>query len=228
MFNLQTPPEFRGFDEHIPLKVYHRHLPHWRQDGATYFVTFRLDDALPQVKVRELQEMRKRWEFEHPEPRNNADWEEFTKSVTVKSERWLDEGYGCCHFRQPVMAKLLGDSLVHFHRKRCFTSCYVVMPNHCHLVIQPFSGYELEKVLQICKGYVARQINLVMKKRSTVWQEESYDRIIRDEEHLYRIIQYIGRNPAMAGLPRDQWVRWIEPSWQAAGWDFIDDQEVAR
>jgi REP element-mobilizing transposase RayT len=102
------------------------------------------------------------------------------------------------------------------------------MPNHCHWVVQPYSGFELEKIIQACKGFVARIINLDLKKRGTLWQEESYDRIIRDEEHLYRIIQYIGRNPAMAGLPRDQWFRWIEPSWQAAGWDFEDNTETEK
>ena len=28
-------------------------LPHWRQDGVTYFVTFRLADSLPQAKLDE-------------------------------------------------------------------------------------------------------------------------------------------------------------------------------
>ncbi len=185
MFNLPAPPDFRGLDEHLPLKVYHRHLPHWRQDGATYFVTFRLHDALPQVKVRELQAVRQNWEAEHPEPRTDASWEDLARTMRTKEERWLDDGYGCCHFRQPAFAKLLADALVHFNHQRCFTSCYAVMPNHCHLVVQPYPGFELEQILQICKGYVARRINQALGKSGSIWQEESYDRIIRDEEHLY-------------------------------------------
>ena len=54
MINLETPPGFRGLHPDVPVTVYYRHLPHWRQDGATYFVTFRLDDALPQCKLDEL------------------------------------------------------------------------------------------------------------------------------------------------------------------------------
>ena len=38
-----------------------------------------------------------------------------------------------------------------------------------------------------------------MKQQGNLWQEESYDRIIR-EEHLWRAIQYIGANPSKAGL----------------------------
>ena len=61
MWNLHAPPEFRGFDETLPVRFYRRHLPHWRQEGATYFVTFRLADALPQNKLRELAALREQW-----------------------------------------------------------------------------------------------------------------------------------------------------------------------
>jgi hypothetical protein len=30
-------------------------LPHWRQEGVVYFVTFRLADSLPQAKLEWLQ-----------------------------------------------------------------------------------------------------------------------------------------------------------------------------
>ena len=59
--------------------------------------------------------------------------------------------------------------------------------------------------------------------RQGVQQQESYDRIIRDEEHLWRVIQYIGRNPRQAGLPLESTPRWIDPDWQALGWNFRDD-----
>ena len=32
-----------------------------------------------------------------------------------------------------------------------------------------------------------------------LWAQESYDRIIRDEDHLYRVVQYIGRNGKSSG-----------------------------
>lgn len=70
------------------------------------------------------------------------------------------------------------------------------------------------------KGVNSRNINLALGKSGEIWQQESYDRIIRDGEHLDRVIQYIGRNPANCKLPRERWCRWIDPAWQAAGWDF--------
>ena len=43
-WSLPAPPGFQGLREDLSLTVYERHLPHWRQDGATYLVTFRLAD----------------------------------------------------------------------------------------------------------------------------------------------------------------------------------------
>jgi REP-associated tyrosine transposase len=112
------------------------------------------------------------------------------------------------------------DAILFFQDRRYFVSCFVVMPNHCHVVVKPLATYALEAILGSWKGYVGREVMKRLNRHGSLWQEESYDRIVRDEEHLYRIVQYIGRNPSKAGLPREQWVRWIHPRWQAAGWDF--------
>lgn len=45
-------------DRNRVVTVYRRHLPHWRQEGGFYFVTFRLADALPPTVIRELRWLR--------------------------------------------------------------------------------------------------------------------------------------------------------------------------
>ncbi|MBS0202470.1 MAG: transposase [Planctomycetes bacterium] len=224
MLNLPPPPpSFRGLDPSLPVRIYHRHLPHWRQDGASYFVTFRLGDALPQEKLSYLQRLRDEWERAHPPPRTEQAWEEHTRDIVRRSEAWLDEGYGECYFREQRHAEHLEEALTHFQDVRYFVSCHVVMPNHCHAVLRPFAGWELEDILKGMKGVVARRVNLAAGISGSIWQEESYDRIVRDEEHLWRIIQYIGRNPRLAGLPRTAWRRWIHPEWEELGWRFVDE-----
>src|SRR5258707_12522120 len=52
MWNLPPPPGFQGLHPDKPVTAYQRHLPHWRQDGATYFVTFRLADAESRPRTR--------------------------------------------------------------------------------------------------------------------------------------------------------------------------------
>ncbi len=223
MLNLSAPPNFRGLDPDKPIRVYYRYLPHWRQDGATYFVTFRLGDALPQEKLEYLQRLRAEWERTHPPPRNEQTWEEYAREVARRTEAWLDEGYGDCFFRDPRHAEQLEEALLHFQEQRYYVSCYVVMPNHCHALMRPFAGWELEDVLQGLKGVVAHRVNSVIGRRGSIWQEESYDRIVRDDEHLWRAIAYMGRNPRRAGLDHKGWRRWIHPDWEALGWRFVDE-----
>jgi putative transposase len=224
-FNLAAPPNFRGLDSHKPLSIYHRHLPHWRQIGATYFVTFRLADALPQSQVRFLQRLREEWERTNGTPRGADAWTALTRQLFRQEETWLDEGHGSCVFRNPQLAQMLAEAILHFQGQRYFASCWVIMPNHCHLLIRPLQDWDLESILQGIKGTVARSVNRFIGGSGSIWQQESYDRIVRDEEHLWQIIQYIGRNPRRAGLPRETWHRWIDPNWETLGWRFQDEAQ---
>ena len=134
----------------------------------------------------------------------------------------MDEGYGECVFGDAGVAQLMADACLYFQEQRHLTFCYCVMPNHCHVVVKPLGEYELEDILDSWKGYVGNQVNKRLGRQGQLWQQESFDRIVRDEEHLFRIIQYIGNNPAKARLPRDLWHRWLHPDWEAAGWGFRD------
>ncbi len=139
-----------------------------------------------------------------------------------KVEDWLDAGSGACWFRDQCYANELQRALLHFHDKRYEMGCFTIMANHCHLIMRPFDGISLEKEVGMIKQVVARFINRRRGEENALWHEESYDRIIRDEEHLYRVLQYIGSNPRRAGVPREQWLRWIDPRWVAHGWNFVD------
>ncbi|MBC8869529.1 MAG: transposase [Planctomycetes bacterium] len=222
-FNLPAPPGFRGLHPDLPIRTYRRHLPHWRQSGATYFVTFRLADSIPQQHLRALKRWRETWERSHPEPRSDKEWEAFAREITSRTEAWLDEGYGECVFRHRACSDEMSNSLLHFQGERYTVFCFTVMPNHVHLVMKPADGLELEKILDSAKGFVSRKVNAHLGRKGKLWEQESFDRIVRDEEHLFRVIQYIGRNPAKAHLPRDQWVRWIHPDWEKSGWRFHEN-----
>ncbi|QDT03699.1 Transposase IS200 like protein [Rubripirellula lacrimiformis] len=223
-FNLESPAGFRGLQPDIPVTMYQRHLPHWRQKGATYFVTFRLADALPQSKQLELKRWRAEWERQNPEPRTEQQWDDFARQQAIDVERWLDEGFGECVFASAEIADVLSGAMLHFQDQRCVTYASVVMPNHCHVVVKPRGEWDLEQILDSWKGFVGHAVNRLLGRAGRLWQEESYDRIVRDEEHLYRVIQYIGNNPRKAGLPKDAWFRWIHPDWEEAGWGFRDPQ----
>ncbi len=73
------------------------------------------------------------------------------------------------------------------------------MPNHVHVLLTPC--VELKTVTQGIKGWTAWKINALQKQRGRVfWQDESYDHWARDEDEMFRIIDYIENNPVTAGL----------------------------
>jgi REP element-mobilizing transposase RayT len=226
MWNLPPPPGFQGLHPDKPITVYQRHLPHWRQEGATYFVTFRLADSLPQSKLVELECLKEEWERRYPPPRAKAVWEELTRQVYERVERWLDQGMGSCVLQHAALAAWVTSALHHFNDDRYELDCYTVMPNHAHVIGRPLTAeaHALETILGSWKKYSSRRINRALKRVGDLWQGESYDRIIRDEEHLWRAIQYIGSNPDRAGLLRNTCPLWIRPQWVELGWRF----EAAR
>jgi hypothetical protein len=224
MWNLSAPPGFRGFDPQRPVRRYLRHLPHWRQDGATYFVTFRLADSLPAFQLRYFRALKREWQRKHPQgSTNDADWQKLADSISERMEAWLDQGRGSCWLRDPHLAMKVAETLEHFDGERYCLGAYVLMPNHVHLLVRPFAGeYALEDILQSWKRHSATSLNTELARTGPVWMDESYDRIVRDEEHLYYCLQYIGSNAKRAGLNIDSVPRWVRPEWIAAGWKFVD------
>lgn len=222
MWNLDPPPGFQGLRTDRPLQIYIRHMPHWRQKGATYFVTFRLNDSLPENRIQELQNLKLDWERKHPIPRSTTAIEDLARMVFTRVEYWLDLGAGSCVLRNDELSKLVETSLLHFHGDRYELGCRVVMSNHVHVIVRPLepAEQELEDILKSWKSYTARRINAALGRTDSLWQDESCDRIVRDAEHLWRAIQYIGSNPGKAGLPRESCLLWINPEWDQLGWTF--------
>jgi putative transposase len=76
----------------------------------------------------------------------------------------------------------------------------VVMADHVHLLLSPLPTYDLSRVMKGIKGVSARKINQQRQASGTVWQDESWDRIVRDEDEFAEKLQYMADNPVKAGL----------------------------
>ena len=81
----------------------------------------------------------------------------------------------------------------------------VVMPDHVHLLAQPFShpeggSIDLGEIIHSVKSYSAHQINRFRRRRGPVWEQERYDRVMRDEPEFLEKWQYIRNNPLKQGL----------------------------
>jgi hypothetical protein len=78
---------------------YRGYLPHVKREGASYFVTFRLSDSMPQEVLR-------KWQLERDEriatlQARAAEVEEIERDYRRKIERYLDQGYGVCWLYRP-------------------------------------------------------------------------------------------------------------------------------
>jgi hypothetical protein len=89
-------------------------LPHWQQEGAVYFVTFRLADAVPSNLLTQWAGEREAWLKVHPEPWNKEIEREYHERFSGAIERWLDAGHGACLLRQRECAEIVEETLRHF------------------------------------------------------------------------------------------------------------------
>lgn len=80
------------FDPRSDIENEARNLPHWRQTGRTYFVTFRLGDSLPADKLRELQIERAQFIESHPQPWT-GEVRGIHRKLGLEGALWQHEGY---------------------------------------------------------------------------------------------------------------------------------------
>ena len=91
------------------------------------------------------------------------------------------------------------------HGKRIDLIAAVVMPDHVHLLLSPLRydqgwPFPLTDILQCLKGATAHRINKLLHRSGPVWEEESFDHVLRSEESLEQKLEYIRQNPVRAGL----------------------------
>lgn len=191
---------FSAFDHDRPVGKHSRHLPHWSQEGATYFVTFRLADSLPQEKLRAWKIERDRWQEKNPPPHTATQRQEYAERFSDRIEEWLDQGAGRCELAQLEVGAIVEEALRHFDGDRYVLGRYVIMPNHVHCTVRPLGGHTLAEVTHSWKRFTAREINKLRGRTGAFWQDESFDMIVRNEHHLERLEAYIVNNPAAARL----------------------------
>ena len=195
------PPKF--YDPHAPTDSTSNRLPHWSQQAATYFVTFRLGDSIPGDKLRAHVDARRTFEANQgPRPWPPEIEREYYRRFFGKVETWLDQGAGSCLLRDPENALIVGETLKFFDRQRYHLHAWVVMPNHVHVLFETLGDATPGQILKSWKGYTARRINDRLKRTGPLWQRSYFDRMIRDWAHFGRCVRYIVKNPETAGLSR--------------------------
>jgi putative DNA methylase len=205
-------------------------LPHWYVPGTAHFVTYRLADTIPASMLREWRERREALSRQKPPSGvSSADYcMRLHKQFFAAYDHYLDTHVDRDWPANPDVARIIRENLYHHNGSKYELLAYCAMPNHVHVLLQPFEHVDeaasfvndglvsdeiadarspLSSIMHSLKSYTANRANEVLDRRGQFWQHESYDHWVRDLEELERIINYICRNPVEAGLCRQphQW-----------------------
>jgi REP element-mobilizing transposase RayT len=78
----------------------------------------------------------------------------------------------------------------------------IVMPDHVHFIAELKSA-SLVKLMHSLKSYTANEINRVLGQNGHVWENQYYERGIKDESSLNSLIRYCLENPVRKGIVSD-------------------------
>jgi len=106
------------------------------------------------------------------------------------------------------------DSCLRANGRKYSLYAAVAMPDHVHLICLPLTdsngSISIPEITRTIKSESAHRINKALKRTGRVWQDESFDHILRGEESLSKNMKYILENPVRAGLvPRSNDYRWL-------------------
>jgi REP element-mobilizing transposase RayT len=102
---------------------------------------------------------------------------------------------------QPSERDLVASSLKHFDEKHYKLTAFVVMNDHVYVLLSMMLSHHLENVIHSWKSFTANRMQRDHGRRGHIWQEQYFDRIVRDEEEFVQKLEYIQNNP---------WTRWPE------------------
>ena len=177
-----------------------RNLPHLHYNEGDYFVTFRLKDSLPISEIKRLKSELKN---------SSDDLTDKEKQLFKKYDELLDsQKYGSINIIDKNIVKIIKE-IIHRHEKIYYDLiCYCIMPNHIHLVFTIISKEKsLSEIMKMIKGTSSVLINKYLDRTGSLWQAESFDRLIRDNTEMYNIVKYVLLNPVKANLVSD-WKDW--------------------
>jgi REP element-mobilizing transposase RayT len=98
--------------------------------------------------------------------------------------------------------------LLNFDKQRYEMQSFVIMPNHVHLLFAINPSWSLEQIVGSWKKFTARKINANRERRGALWQEDYWDRMVRNAGQQWRYGIYIKNNPLKAKLRAEEYYLW--------------------
>lgn len=191
-----------------------RHLPHWDMPGAEFFVTGCLEGSIAARGLLDIRRFEEELEQRRrPDNITEQEWQTVCwKLLFARTDDLLDHAPAVRHLADPVLARIVRNSIHHFAGERYDLLAYVVMPSHFHWVFRPCQAWVAtlgpsvvertprERIMHGMKLYTARECNQQLRLRGKFWQAESFDHWARTPDELERIIHYVEWNPVEAKM----------------------------
>jgi REP element-mobilizing transposase RayT len=111
-----------------------------------------------------------------------------------------------CSQRHPWFANdRIAETTSHLLRDPCLWRdstplCWVLMPDHFHLVLHLGSNESLQHLMNRIKSLTSRAARSAGHAPGPVWMAGFHDRAIRREDDVAEIVRYVLGNPVRAGL----------------------------
>ncbi|MBN1924961.1 MAG: transposase [Prolixibacteraceae bacterium] len=200
-------------------EAYRQKLPHFQQPGQWYSVTCILKGAIPkgsfekyQLKLRSLKERLNSGNFESMEHEANvtSDYRIAQYKYRLAHEKKLHILKTKISLTKTANLKALTEALKYWEGKRLTSHTWCIMPNHFHWVLTVFETDENEKpvflqdIMHSVKLFTAHKINTNENRSGSVWEHESFETNIRNEQHFYNVCNYVVNNPVAAGFVKNR------------------------
>jgi REP element-mobilizing transposase RayT len=157
----------------------HSNLPHFSKIGCFQFITFRtfdsVDDFIRRIHRSKLSDSEKQYKIDK--------YSDSSNKGAYLNGNIIDFLKDFINQKEDILFKII---------------CFCIMPNHLHLLLQQLK--ELDKIMHDLKGGSAYKINQILSRRGKFWEEDYYDRFIRNEIHFDNAYNYIMSNPYKANL----------------------------
>ena len=150
-------------------------------------------------------------------PHFEQPWAIYAITFTTRNHRALS----------PASRTAVLNALRYFHDKRYSLFAASVMPDHVHVLLQPWikeqnaAGenvfWSLGELMHSIKSFTAKEINRIEGTAGEIWEQERFDRYVRGDRDLEEKFHYILANPERAGL--------VDPA-RGYPWIWTQDDEV--
>jgi len=180
------------------------------------FITYRLKFTLPRAVIDTYARQQEEWTRQLTELAAEEQ-QEMLKSKDSLFFAWFDALLAKSPdvprlLHQDEIRNIITESFKRFEGVRYTLLAYSIMPNHVHVLILPKTQedgkiFSLQHIVYTWKKFTANTINKRLGRSGSLWQREVYDRLVRNENELNKVVDYILQNPVKAGLV-NEWKEW--------------------